>query len=73
MVAAVSPQVLGFLAVLAGIVLAVAIQMLTGYFTETSRKPVKDVARSSLTGPAHMAVFSGIPPASSWRSTRRCC
>src|SRR3954471_16027170 len=55
----VSPQVLGFLAVLAGIVLAVAIQLLTGYFTETSRKPVKDVARSSLTGPATV-VLSGI-------------
>src|SRR4051794_28052908 len=55
----VSPQVLGFLAVLAGIVLAVAIQLLTGYFTETSRKPVRDVARSSLTGPATV-ILSGI-------------
>jgi K(+)-stimulated pyrophosphate-energized sodium pump len=55
----VSPQVLGFLSVLAGIVLAVAIQLLTGYFTETSRRPVRDVARSSLTGPATV-VLSGI-------------
>ncbi|MGY1806108.1 sodium-translocating pyrophosphatase [Blastococcus sp. SYSU D00669] len=55
----VSPQVLGFLAVLAGIVLAVAIQLLTGYFTETSRKPVRDVAQSSLTGPATV-ILSGI-------------
>ncbi|MGY1812982.1 sodium-translocating pyrophosphatase [Blastococcus sp. SYSU D00820] len=55
----VSPQVLGFLAVLIGIVLAAAIQMLTGYFTETSRKPVKDVGRSSLTGPATV-ILSGI-------------
>jgi K(+)-stimulated pyrophosphate-energized sodium pump len=55
----VSPKVLGFLAVLTGIVLAVAIQMLTGYFTETSRKPVRDVAQSSLTGPATV-VLSGI-------------
>src|SRR5436305_176807 len=55
----VSPQVLGFLAVLAGIILAVAIQLLTGYFTETSRRPVRDVARSSLTGPATV-VLSGI-------------
>src|SRR3954447_22610388 len=55
----VSPKVLGFLAVLTGIVLAVAIQLLTGYFTETSRKPVRDVARSSLTGPATV-VLSGI-------------
>ena len=48
----VSPQVLGFVSVLIGIVLAAAIQQLTGYFTETDRKPVDDVGRSSLTGPA---------------------
>jgi K(+)-stimulated pyrophosphate-energized sodium pump len=35
-----------------GIVLAAAIQILTGYFTETSRKPVKDIADASRTGPA---------------------
>src|SRR3712207_8757369 len=34
----VDPQVLGFVAVLIGIVLAAAIQLLTGYFTETDRK-----------------------------------
>ena len=39
-------------AVLIGVVLAAAIQQLTGYFTETSRKPVRDIGRSSLTGPA---------------------
>ncbi|MGY1679712.1 sodium-translocating pyrophosphatase [Geodermatophilus sp. SYSU D01176] len=55
----VSPQVLGFVAVLVGIVLAAAIQQLTGYFTETSRKPVQDVGRSSLTGPATV-ILSGI-------------
>ncbi|MGY1635692.1 sodium-translocating pyrophosphatase [Geodermatophilus sp. SYSU D00742] len=55
----VSPQVLGFVSVLVGIVLAAAIQLLTGYFTETSRKPVKDVGRSSLTGPATV-ILSGI-------------
>ncbi|SNS73157.1 K(+)-stimulated pyrophosphate-energized sodium pump [Geodermatophilus saharensis] len=55
----VNPQVLGFLSVLVGIVLAAAIQQLTGYFTETSRKPVRDVGRSSLTGPATV-VLSGI-------------
>ncbi|SFK89078.1 sodium-translocating pyrophosphatase [Geodermatophilus ruber] len=55
----VSPQVLGFVSVLIGIVLAAAIQQLTGYFTETSRKPVKDVGRSSLTGPATV-ILSGI-------------
>jgi len=56
---AVSPAVLGFVSVLIGIVLAAAIQQLTGYFTETSRKPVKDVGRSSLTGAATV-VLSGI-------------
>jgi K(+)-stimulated pyrophosphate-energized sodium pump len=56
---AVSPQVLGFLSVLVGVVLAAAIQQLTGYFTETSRKPVKDIGRSSLTGPATV-ILSGI-------------
>jgi K(+)-stimulated pyrophosphate-energized sodium pump len=55
----VSPQVLGFVSVLIGIVLAAAIQQLTGYFTETSRKPVRDVGRSSLTGPATV-ILSGI-------------
>jgi K(+)-stimulated pyrophosphate-energized sodium pump len=55
----VSPQVLGFVSVLIGIVLAAAIQQLTGYFTETSRKPVKDIGRSSLTGPATV-ILSGI-------------
>ncbi|MCF6506242.1 sodium-translocating pyrophosphatase [Blastococcus sp. MG754426] len=55
----VSPQVLGLVAVLVGVVLAAAIQQLTGYFTETSRKPVQDVGRSSLTGPATV-ILSGI-------------
>ncbi len=55
----VSPQVLGFVSVLIGIVLAAAIQQLTGYFTETSRKPVRDIGRSSLTGPATV-ILSGI-------------
>jgi K(+)-stimulated pyrophosphate-energized sodium pump len=55
----VSPQVLGFVSVLIGVVLAAAIQQLTGYFTETSRKPVRDVGRSSLTGPATV-ILSGI-------------
>src|SRR4051812_48448388 len=55
----VSPQVLGFLSVLIGVVLAAAIQQLTGYFTETARKPVRDIGRSSLTGPATV-ILSGI-------------
>ncbi len=46
-------------AVLIGIVLAAAIQQLTGYFTETNRRPVNDVAKSSLTGPATV-ILSGV-------------
>lgn len=46
-------------AVLIGILLAAAMQVLTGYFTETNRKPVDDVAQSSLTGPATV-ILAGI-------------
>jgi K(+)-stimulated pyrophosphate-energized sodium pump len=46
------PRVTAFLAVLVGLVLASAIQVLTGYFTEVERKPVQDIGRASLTGPA---------------------
>jgi K(+)-stimulated pyrophosphate-energized sodium pump len=53
------PRVIAFLAVLLGIVLAVLIQQLTGYFTDTIRRPVKDVAKTSLTGPATV-ILSGI-------------
>ena len=54
-----SPQWFAISAVLIGIVLAAAIQVLTGYFTETHRRPVDDVAKSSLTGPATV-ILSGI-------------
>ncbi len=47
-----NPRVTAFLAVLVGLVLASAIQVLTGYFTETERRPVQDIGRQSLTGPA---------------------
>lgn len=53
------PRLFALFAVLIGIVLAVLIQQLTGYFTETSRRPVRDVGRSSLTGPATV-VLSGV-------------
>jgi K(+)-stimulated pyrophosphate-energized sodium pump len=53
------PRVLAILAVLIGLVLASAIQLLTGYFTETTRRPVKDIGESSLTGPATV-ILSGI-------------
>ena len=54
-----SPALVAFLAVLIGIVLAAVIQQLTGYFTETSRKPVRDISRTSLTGPATV-ILAGI-------------
>ena len=44
---------------LIGLVLASAIQLLTGYFTETSRRPVRDIAKASLTGPATV-ILAGI-------------
>ena len=44
---------------LIGIVLAVIIQQLTGYFTDTIRRPVIDVAKTSLTGAATV-ILSGI-------------
>jgi K(+)-stimulated pyrophosphate-energized sodium pump len=58
-VTAFNPRIFTILAVLIGIVLAAAIQQLTGYFTETDRKPVDDVAKSSLTGPATV-ILSGV-------------
>ncbi|RAJ61748.1 K(+)-stimulated pyrophosphate-energized sodium pump [Streptomyces sp. Amel2xB2] len=53
------PRVLAVVAVAIGIVLAAVIQQLTGYFTETNRKPVRDIGRTSLTGPATV-ILSGI-------------
>jgi K(+)-stimulated pyrophosphate-energized sodium pump len=46
------PRLIAIGAVLIGLVLAAAIQLLTGYFTETNRRPVQDIGRASLTGPA---------------------
>ncbi|OII61687.1 sodium-translocating pyrophosphatase [Streptomyces sp. CC77] len=53
------PRVLAVVAVAVGIVLAALIQQLTGYFTEPGRRPVKDVGRSSLTGPATV-ILAGV-------------
>ncbi|WP_431774221.1 sodium-translocating pyrophosphatase [Streptomyces cucumeris] len=53
------PRVLALVAVAVGIVLAALIQQLTGYFTETTRRPVRDIGKTSLTGPATV-VLSGI-------------
>ncbi|WP_028810412.1 sodium-translocating pyrophosphatase [Streptomyces flavidovirens] len=53
------PRVLALVAVAIGIVLAALIQQLTGYFTETNRRPVRDIGKSSMTGPATV-VLAGI-------------
>ncbi len=54
-----NPQWIAIGAVAIGIVLAVLIQQLTGYFTDTVRRPVKDVADTSLTGAATV-ILAGI-------------
>jgi K(+)-stimulated pyrophosphate-energized sodium pump len=46
------PRLIAFVAVLIGIVLAALILALTGYFTGTEHRPVKDVGKTSLTGAA---------------------
>ncbi len=53
------PRLIAVIAVIIGIVLASLIQVLTGYFTETSRKPVREIGKSSLTGAATV-VLAGI-------------
>ncbi len=53
------PRIIALAAVVIGLVLAAAIQLLTGYFTETTRRPVLDIAKASLTGPA-TTVLAGI-------------
>ncbi|GHB69273.1 K(+)-insensitive pyrophosphate-energized proton pump [Streptomyces umbrinus] len=53
------PRILALIAVAIGIVLAALIQQLTGYFTETTRRPVRDIGKTSLTGPATV-VLAGI-------------
>jgi K(+)-stimulated pyrophosphate-energized sodium pump len=54
-----NPRVLAFGAVLIGIALAAAIQVLTGFFTEVGKRPVNDVAASSQTGAATV-ILAGI-------------
>ncbi|HKE65895.1 MAG TPA: sodium-translocating pyrophosphatase [Micromonosporaceae bacterium] len=55
----VNPIAFAIIAVIIGIVLAGIIQALTGYFTETSRRPVRDIGKSSLTGPATV-ILAGV-------------
>ncbi|HEU4999015.1 MAG TPA: sodium-translocating pyrophosphatase [Lapillicoccus sp.] len=52
------PRLLAIGAVVIGIALASVIQLLTGYFTESARRPVQDIVRTSLTGPATV-ILSG--------------
>ncbi|GGM05307.1 sodium-translocating pyrophosphatase [Nakamurella endophytica] len=54
-----NPAVIAFVSVIIGIVLAAVILWLTGYFTDTNKKPTQDVARTSLTGAATV-ILSGI-------------
>jgi K(+)-stimulated pyrophosphate-energized sodium pump len=54
-----SPQWFVIGSVFIGIVLAAIIQQLTAYFTETNRRPVDDVAKSSRTGAATV-ILSGM-------------
>lgn len=53
------PRFIAVAAVLIGLVLAAAIQLLTGYFTETDKRPVRDIGESSQTGAATV-ILSGI-------------
>jgi len=54
-----SPQWLAIGAVVIGLVLASAIQLLTGYFTETNRKPVREIGAASETGAATV-ILAGV-------------
>ncbi|WP_426509300.1 sodium-translocating pyrophosphatase [Dactylosporangium sp. McL0621] len=53
------PHVTAIIAVVIGIALAAIIQALTGYFTETERRPVRDIGKSALTGAATV-VLAGV-------------
>ncbi|HKT04976.1 MAG TPA: sodium-translocating pyrophosphatase [Rugosimonospora sp.] len=54
-----NPRVVAIVAVVIGIALAAIIQALTGYFTETGRRPVQDIGKTALTGPATV-VLAGV-------------
>ncbi|MEJ7628894.1 MAG: sodium-translocating pyrophosphatase [Nocardioidaceae bacterium] len=54
-----NPALIAFVAVVIGIVLAAIILALTGYFTGTEHRPVKDVGTTSLTGAATV-ILSGL-------------
>src|SRR6266545_1435405 len=54
-----NPRIVAIVAVVIGIALAAVIQALTGYFTEPGRRPVQDIGKTSLTGPATV-ILSGV-------------
>jgi K(+)-stimulated pyrophosphate-energized sodium pump len=54
-----NPRLIAIGAVVIGIALAAIIQALTGYFTETRRRPVRDIGKSSETGAATV-VLAGV-------------
>lgn len=54
-----NPRVFALGAVIIGIVLAAAIQVLTGFFTEVGKRPVNDVSAASQTGSATV-ILAGI-------------
>ncbi len=54
-----NPRWVAIGSVIIGIVLAAVIQALTGYFTETGRRPVQDIGKTSLTGPATV-ILAGV-------------
>ncbi|KRF16568.1 potassium transporter [Nocardioides sp. Soil797] len=53
------PRLIASLAVVIGIVMAAGILALTGYYTGTEHRPVKDVGKTSLTGAATV-ILSGL-------------
>jgi K(+)-stimulated pyrophosphate-energized sodium pump len=53
------PRIIAAGAVIIGIVLAALILALTGYFTGTEHRPVRDVGKTALTGPATV-ILSGL-------------
>jgi K(+)-stimulated pyrophosphate-energized sodium pump len=54
-----NPRLIAIGAVVIGIVLAAVIQAITGYFTETGRRPVRDIGKASETGAATV-VLAGV-------------
>src|SRR5918994_1643909 len=53
------PRIIASVAVVIGIIMAAGIRALTGYFTGTEYRPVKDVGKTSMTGAATV-ILSGL-------------